>query len=48
MLTRYDAPRRSSSYFTGMRNLWRVDLLASINMEEAEKLKTEAILKETK
>lgn len=38
--------RRASVNLQGMQSLWRVDLLASMNNEETEKIKKEALEKE--
>jgi len=38
--------RRSSVNLQGMQSLWRVDLLASMNNEETEKIKKETLEKQ--
>ncbi|KAL4451046.1 hypothetical protein ABPG74_021368 [Tetrahymena malaccensis] len=46
ILKRNASGRRQTTHIAGMPNLWRVDLLAGINREEAEKRKIEKIQKE--
>ncbi|KAL4490881.1 hypothetical protein ABPG72_008617 [Tetrahymena utriculariae] len=46
ILKRNATGRRQTTHIAGMPNLWRVDLLAGINREEAEKRKIEKIQKE--